>query len=209
MNLNLFGAMFLIGIVASGCSKPRFSYDVPLGASVAKFETIALDPRTDYAFIFEGKRQFRDPEVQDLVLAELQARGYRLAPPDQADLWVNAVLLISAPQSNAGYGSSHGGGTGSGHGGMSHGGHASGLDAASHGSGSGHSGHGDTTVLVQLVTRPSLERVWYGTGVVAPAKDASGHHGQQPLPDTVKRLLEPLQARTTANRGGRWNDWTR
>jgi len=199
----LLSTSLLIGLGPLGCSKPQFTYYVPPGTSVQKFETIAIDPRTDYAFIIEGKRQLRDLEVQGLVLAELQAKGYRLAPPDQADLWVNVVLLIKAFQSNAGYSGghgSHGGGASSGHGGMGHGGHSSGLDASSHGDGSSHSGSSDTTVLVQLVTRPSLERIWFGTGVVKPTKDASGHHGDQPLSDTVKRLLDPLQARSVANR---------
>lgn len=204
VNQNLLSASLLIGMGVLGCSQPRFTYYVPPGISMQKFETIAIDPRTDYAFIIEGQRQLRDPEVQSLVLAELQAKGYRLAPPDQADLWVNAVLLIRAHQPSAGYSGghgSHGGGAGSGHGGMGHGGHSSGLDVGSLGGGSGHSGRSHVTVLVQLVTRPSLDRVWFGTGIIAPAKDASGHHGHQPLPDTVKRLLDPLQARSTENRG--------
>lgn len=198
---NLLSASLLIGLGAIGCSKPQFTYYVPPGTSVQKFETIAIDPRTDYAFIVEGHRQLRDLEVESLVLAELQAKGYRLAPPDQADLWVNAVLLIRTHQSNAGYSSghgSHGGGAGSGHGGMGHGGHASGPDVSTPGSGSSHSGGSDTTVLVQMVTRPSLERIWFGTGVVKPTKDASGHHGEQLLLGTVKRLLEPLLARSAS-----------
>lgn len=108
MNRNVLSASLLIGMGALGCSQPQFTYYVPPGISVQKFETIAIDPRTDYAFIIEGKRQIKDPEVQNLVLAELQAKGYRLAPPDQADLWVNAVLLIKAFQSNAGSSGGHG-----------------------------------------------------------------------------------------------------
>lgn len=168
-----------------------------------KFETIAIDPRTDYTFIIEGKRPLRNPEVEGLVLGELQAKGYSLVPPDKADLWVNAVLLIQAYQSNAGYSNdhgSHGGGAGSGHGGMGHGGHSSGLDVGSHGGGPSHSGGADMTVLVQMVTRPSLERVWFGTGIIAPAKEASGRQSHHSISDTVKRLLGPLQARTTASR---------
>jgi len=197
VNRNLLSASFLIAMAALGCSQPQFTYYVPPGVSVQKFETIAVDPRTDYAFIIEGMRQIKDPEVQNLVLAELQSKGYHLAPPDQADLWVNAILLVKSFRSNAGSPGGHGshGGASGGHGSMGHGGHSSAPDFGSHGEGSSHSASSDTTVLVQLVARPSLEKVWFGTGVIKPEKGASAHHGVQPLPSTVKRLIEPLQAR--------------
>lgn len=199
MNRNL-GALLLIGLGALGCSKPQFIYDVPPGTSVQKFKTVALDPRTDRIFILEGKRQLRDPEVQSLVLAELQAKGYRLATPGEADLWVNALLLINAPGFSTGYseshGDSHGGGSGLGHGGMGHGGHSVGAGAeGDHGGSAAHSGGSDMAVLVDLVARISLERVWAGTGEVAPSKDTSGHHEHLPLSDTVRRLLAPLKTR--------------
>lgn len=204
MNRNLLGALLLIGLGVIGCSKPLFIYDVPPGTSALKFETVALDPRTDRIFLIEGKRQLRDLEVQSLVLAELQAKGYRLVAPDQADLWVNALLLINShvfsKEYSGSHGNSHGGGSGLGHGGMGHGGHSGGSDAdGDHGGSATHSGGSDMAVLVELVARVSLERVWAGTGEVAPSKGASGHHEHQPLSGTVGHLLESLQARPPAD----------
>lgn len=198
MNRILLGAFFLL--VGLGCGRPQFTYDVPVGAPGRQYETVALDPRSDYIFILEGRRQLRDPEVQGLVLSELQAKGFRLVPPEQADLWVNALLLIQDSRLDGGpsanYGSSHGGGFGQGRGG-GHGTHSSAAEAeGGHGSGASHSGGGGLAVLTELVARSSLERVWFGIGDVVPSPGDTGHHGNPPLPGTVKRLLEPLPART-------------
>ena len=208
MTQNTLAALLLIGLGALGCSRPQFTYDVPSGIIPQKFKTIAIDPRTDRIFLIEGKRQLRDPEIQSLVRAGLQAKGYRLVAPDQADLWVNALLLISSPRFNKenseSHGNSHGGGSGLGHSAMGHGRYSGGSDSeGGHAGSTAHSGGSDMAVLVELVARISLERVWAGTGEVALSKDASGHHNHPPLSDTVGHLLEPLQARPSSDHGMR------
>lgn len=191
--------LMLLVLSALGCAKPLFTYDVPADASLQSYSTIAIDPRTDRLFLTKGKRPLNDPETKSLVLSELQAKGYRLAPAEQADLWVGALLFMESHEPShmeiSGPGSSHGGG----HGSMGHGGHTGGSAGdGGHASGEAHSKGAGLSVLVELIARSSLERVWAGMGDLAlsakePKSHGSGHdQGHALLESTVKQLLEPL-----------------
>ena len=194
----------VLGLSTLGCAKPQFVYDTPPGTSAQKYGTIALDPRMDRLFLIKGKRQLNDPETKDLVLAELQSKGYRLVPPDQAELWVGAYLFMesrepSHTESPGGGGHSSGGG----HGGMNHGGHSAVSDwGSSHSDGESHSKGSGLSLLVELIARPTQERVWAGSGDLVSSEQAPVHHnpavenqGHTQLENTLKRLLVPLPAR--------------
>ena len=89
-----------------------------------------------------------------------------------------------------------------GHVGMNHGGHSSGSEGGSDPSVSpSHASGGGISVLVELVARPTLERVWFGTGDLIPSKHAAEGHGSALLEGTVKRLLEPLPGEPMMGKG--------
>ena len=191
----------VLGLSTLGCAKPHFVYDTPPGTLAQKYGTIALDPRMDRLFLIKGKRQLNDPETKDLVFAELQSKGYRLVPPDQAELWVGAYLFMESREQS--HTESPGGGghtSGGGHGGMNHGGHSAAIDGGtSHSGGESHSKGSGLSLLVELIARPTLERVWAGTGDLVSSEKAAHDHNPATedrahtiLKNTVKRLLEPL-----------------
>lgn len=186
-------AVLMIAGLGLACGQPQFRYDTPPHPGLRGSAKIALDPRTDYLYLLEGKRQVRDPEVQRQVLAELQAKGYRMVPPAEADLWVTAFLFISAGRPRTGAPApSRGSGGG-------HGGHAAGFEGfGGHGDGASHGTGSEMDVLVELLARPSMERAWFGMGEVRALQKGPEHPKDSPLGDTVKRLLDPFPSPTRA-----------
>lgn len=78
--------------LAAGCTRrPLYAYEGQEDVSLAQFREIALDPREDMLVIEEGRRPVDATYYKALVMRELQAMGYRTAPPDRAKLWVQVL----------------------------------------------------------------------------------------------------------------------
>jgi hypothetical protein len=90
--------LMLLGMLALGCAKgPSFSYDMPPDAALGRYRTVALDPRRDVLAPALGKRPVDPRAFQGLVKAALEAKGYRVVPPDAAELWVEVFVLAPEP----------------------------------------------------------------------------------------------------------------
>jgi len=183
----------LLMLVALGCAKTRFSYDVAPAFQTGASRTIAADPRSDRVIIREGLRPL-NPELHlKAVLAELKVRHYRPAPSGEADLWVAVYVLVGGP--SEGRGSSGKAprreGAGEGHRGGGKGGTGRGGAPPA---GRDGSTSGVLTVIVQLEDRLTGLPVWQGEARLDhEAKAADG--GPLGIEEAVHQLLQPLPAR--------------
>jgi hypothetical protein len=190
--------MFL-GLLALGCAKgPRFSYDVPPGVALERYHTVALDPRRDIMVPATGKRSVDPREFKGLVTAALEAKGFRVVPPEEADLWVDVFVL--APGQGEGRAGVEGAGRKGGRG----------KRGALGESGSGVRGGGSTppgghgpsgelplgsqelSVVVELLERKDVRMVWLGVLELPRPKKGADQVSAFSREQNVQRLLSPL-----------------
>lgn len=198
-NLSPWPLLIPLMLLAPGCAKPPFTYDVDRAFPAALYRTMAPDPRTDRVLIREGFHPIDSGRQLKAVLNELEARNYQLAPSAEADLWVTVQVLAEAPPGGRGGGSpkaAHKGGSGGGHRGGGPGGPGGGGSSKPGGGGGapregmGHRG-GKLTVIVQFLDRASGLPVWQGEANLDPRNPPSD--GRDPSPEaTMHLLLKPL-----------------
>jgi hypothetical protein len=192
--------LMILGVLALGCAKgPSFSYDVPPGVALERYHTVALDPRRDIMVPATGKRAVEPREFKGLVTAALEAKGFRVVPAEEAELWVDVFVLTPGQGEGraAGAGGGHKGGRGK-RGGLGEGGSGTarggGLPpSGEHGpSGDQPLGSQELSVVVELVERQEGRMVWLGVlDLPRPEKGAelaSAFLREQ----SVKQLLSPL-----------------
>jgi hypothetical protein len=83
----------LLVLAATACSGPSFTYSGHPDVDLTRFRDVGLDPRKDIMVMLDGKRAVDIPEARTLVMAQLEAKGYRIVPPDQAQLWLEVFTL--------------------------------------------------------------------------------------------------------------------
>jgi len=196
----------LLGATLLGCLvRPQFEYEVEPGAPVARFATLALDPRP-LVWRVEGQRVVDPWEYREAVLQEFRTRGFRPAKAEEADLWLDIVAMApgSGPQrtvapTNGGQGRNN----------MRAGGRAQAADGTTFGAPGGPVGAQaaaynaiptQMTVMVKVVSRADEKTLWYGS-VTMPANKPGDGVQKQPA-DWVHKLLEPLPAREKVEADG-------
>jgi hypothetical protein len=189
-SLGLFLSLCALGL---GCSKqPTLSYSARPNTPIERFRDVALDPREDLIIAVEGMRPVGGTEIKAQVIAELQAKGYRVVPSDQAELWVDVWTLtpggLEHMRPMSGYGR------------QSKSLHAGGGSVPFEGD---NRPRGNTTasklmVIVQLVERSSTDMVWSGTldlPLPKPNPKDPGNATHELITDQVKQLLGLIPAR--------------
>jgi hypothetical protein len=181
-------------ILALGCGKPRFAYEVDPVFRSGAYQTVAADPRTDRVFIREGMRPL-NPELHlRAVLSELEARHYRPAHAQEADLWVATYFLVPGrPEGGRGgpARASHSEGPGGGRHGGGHGGSGGGRPSAGD---PDMGGHGTFTLIVILLDRRTELPVWQGEANLND-RDKDSNGAPLSVETAVHQLLSPLAAR--------------
>ncbi|HJV48027.1 MAG TPA: DUF4136 domain-containing protein [Geothrix sp.] len=191
---NLRCLLLLPLVMAVGCARPRFAYDVDPAFRSASYATVAPDPRRDRVVIREGLRPL-NPELHlRAVMSELEARRYQRVQPEAADLWVAVYVLVpgqiegsarGAHPEGAGGEGRHGGGHGGGRGGSGTGGPpASGKEGKARA----------ITLVVQLDDRRTGLSVWQGEADLDPREKAADG-SPLGIEGAVHQLLQPLQPR--------------
>jgi hypothetical protein len=176
-------------LLAAGCAKPRFTYEVDGAFRGTPYRTMAADPRKDRVLIRDGMRPL-DPCLHlQAVLTELALRNYQLVPAEQADLWVEVHVLTEAPSQGARGGTAKAGHRGGGRSGRSDGGTEGGSPRDAMG-GTGV----NFTVIVQLQDRKSGLPVWQGQARLGHKELGSDGKPLSPL-EAVHLLLQPLPDR--------------
>ena len=86
----------LAGALVMGCAshQPRCRYEIPSGVFMQRFRTVAMDPRLRRPW--DHQQPVNPQECKELVVRELQTKGYRLVPAEAADLWVSVLALTPA-----------------------------------------------------------------------------------------------------------------
>jgi hypothetical protein len=189
-----------LAVLSLACAKPRFTYAVSPSFPLAAYRTVALDPRTDRVFVRDGYRPLDPALHRRAVLAELAAKRYQPAPPEEADLWLNIVVLMRASPERMRERPAKGGGSRDGSGGSHRGGgrgggaHPGGVeDDGPRGAGMGSPGR--VLVIVQLRDRKTGLTVWQGEAETGAGERTPG--GAPPsLEADLHQLLLPLAART-------------
>ncbi|GLH72377.1 hypothetical protein GETHLI_08790 [Geothrix limicola] len=187
-------ALPLLGLLALGCAKPPFVYEVEPAFRSASYATVAPDPRTDRIVIREGLRPLNPDLHLRAVLGELEARRYQRAAPDAADLWVAVYVLMPGATEGSAQGprregsggeGRHGGGHGGGRGGSGTGGAPS----------FGKEGKGrPLTLIVQLEDRKTGLPVWQGEAH-ADSRERTPDGRPLGIEDLAHQLLQPLKPR--------------
>ena len=91
----LLGGLVLLGGLQMACTqRPTFTYQRTPGVAFEDLRRFALDPRRDLAWILEGQRTVPAPDYRAAAIRELQAKGFRLVEPDQADLWLEVIVAV-------------------------------------------------------------------------------------------------------------------
>jgi hypothetical protein len=156
---------------------------------------MAPDPRKDLILIREGLRPLDPGLHRKAVLAELEARNYRSAPPAEADLWVAVYVLAEAPPEGRGGDSAkakHREGTGEGQRGGGRGGRGGREAGTPREAMAGP--RGKLTVIVQLQDRKTELPVWQGEANLDP-KDRAADGGPITIEEAMRQLLQPLPVR--------------
>ena len=192
-------AALLLAAATLGCvTEPQFTYDVRQGPVLDRAATLAVDPRA-LVWSLPGQHTEDPGAFRHAVLQELRAKGYLPAKPQDADLWLDVIVL--APQRTgrtapppAGRGGQAGGGMNPGGRGRNHDLGAPDGGPRVEGPGQGEpSARGDLTVMVRLLSRSDEQVAWSGTLVIPghPAK-AEAHAAPE---EWMHRLLAPLAAK--------------
>jgi hypothetical protein len=190
----------LLGATLLGCLvRPQFEYEVEPGAPVARFATLALDPRP-LVWQVDGQHVVDPWEYREAVVQEFRARGFHPVKADAADLWLDIIAMApgtgqaqrTVPPPNGGQGRNN----------VRAGGRSQAADGTTFGAPGGPVGAQPAaynaiptqmTVMVKVVSRADEKTLWYGS-VTMPANKA-GEAGQKQPSDWIHKLLEPLPAR--------------
>ena len=196
----LLGGLLLLGGLQTACTQgPTFAYERAPGVELEHLRRIALDPRRDLAWIIEGQRTVPAPDYRAAAIRELQAKGFRLLEPEQADLWLEVIVAVPERSREGGPGGGSGkkghdkrsGGPGGGKGGEGRG--PEGARAAGNRPepGYGASPSGEATVIVKLLARTDQRTLWSGSGLF-PAADKGAPEGPRDTAEgRIRQLLAP------------------
>jgi hypothetical protein len=176
---------------------------------------LAPDPRKDLIYLLEGKRAAEPGPMRDAAMQELEAKGYRILPredADQAELWVDVIAFVDERNGTMGGGPGGPGGGGMGRGGGMRPGGGAGGGRGDHGGSSGArsgaapegpsaapgmsgkpaaAGPG-VLLVVQLVDPKTGQRVWYGRMDLDAALKTLGRDKPQTFQEQIRRFLAPL-----------------
>jgi len=196
----LLGPLALGAGLLLACARgPVFAYERAPGVALEDLRALALDPRQDMVWSIEGQRIVPAPDYRAAVIRELEARGFRLVAPDQAQVWLE--VLVGVPERSGGGEAKEGGGRG-GHE-KRGGGPGGGMGGSGRGQGGGPKPGGraepsyqaltggEATVVVKLLARTDQRTLWSGSGSF-PTPDRQAPPGFQDSPEgRVHQLLAP------------------
>ncbi|NTW84876.1 MAG: hypothetical protein HGB30_01795 [Holophagaceae bacterium] len=193
----LFGGLVLLGGLQTACTQsPTFTYERSSGVALENLRRFALNPRRDLAWILEGQRTLPAPEYREAAVRELQAKGFQLVAPEQADVWVEVIVAVPerSPGGASGGGKKghdkRGGGSGKGMGGEGRGSEGGRGTGSRPEAGPQASPDGEATVIVKLLARTDQRTLWSGSGLF-PAADKGSPKG---APDTAEGRVQLLLA---------------
>jgi hypothetical protein len=198
MNKTIIGiALSVLSVV--GCKQPRLSYDVRADLRAPGLDALSLDPRKDLAVVLEGQQRLEPGPVRELVLKNLQAKGFRLVPQGEAAVWLEVLVLAPGP-GHAGGGPLAKGGEAPGGGREGHGGRGGGGSRKTHGdggqaAGSAPRGSSGLTIVVRLLRQGDAELLWHGQ-IEVKIRKAKDSDTAPNLEQEVAELLAPLPDRT-------------
>lgn len=165
-------ALALFALILLGCREPRLAYEIPADLKARGVASYCLDPRDHLAVVLEGKRLLDPEPFRGIASAILQAKGYRLVPPEQAAAWLEVRVFTSAAGSERGHGTggppAGGEPRGAGAGGRAGGRGSRKGGGAARAEGSGPRGEGGTTIVVRLLHPADSALLWQGQVVVRP-----------------------------------------
>ena len=190
-------ALGLLGLLGGlACTQgPTFSYERAPGVAFEDHRRFALDPRRDLAWFLEGQRTVPAPDARAAAGQELQATGYRLVEPDQADLWLEVIVAVPERSRE---GAAGGGGGKKGHDkrGGGKGGEGRGPEGARGAGSRPEAGYaaspaGESTVIVKLLARTDQRTLWSGSGLFPAADKGAPQRPQDTAEGRVQQLLAP------------------
>ncbi len=197
----LLGGLVLLGGLQMACTqRPTFTYQRTPGVAFEDLRRFALDPRRDLAWILEGQRTVPAPDYRAAAIRELQAKGFRLVEPDQADLWLEVIVAVPE-RSREGAPGDSGGKKGHGKRGGGMGGEGRGPEGARGAGNRSEPGFqaspgGEATVIVKLLARSDQRALWSGSGLF-PAADKGAPKGPQDTAEgRIQQLLTPCPGGT-------------
>ena len=188
----------LLGIALLGCiHKPIFDYEVEPGAPVARFRTVAQDPR-ELVWQVEGQHPVDPWEFRAAVVKELHQRGFHFVKAEEADLWLDIITMSPAANRsdrapsilnpNTTQGSAR-----------NRSGNGRPVEGSTFGSPGGPVGSGgaafnatplEVTAIVKLTSRMDEKPLWTGTVVIPAYRPGSGP--QITVAEWIAKLLAPL-----------------
>ena len=194
------GGLLLLGGLQMACTQgPTFAYERTPEVEFENLRRFALDPRRDLVRIIEGQRTVPAPDYGAAAVRELQAKGFRLVEPEQADLWLDVIVAVPERSREGAPGDSggkkghgkRGGGSGGGMGGEGRGPEGARGAGSRPEAGYGASPGGETTVIVKLLARTDQRTLWSGSGLFPAAGKGTPKGFQDTAEGRVQQLLAP------------------